>query len=72
LNASNTFAGNVSVSIGSLVLNNGGALGTGAKTITVNNGTAGLDQLHLNGSGGVELEEVAADGDAFFPSTHSR
>ena len=71
LNASNTFAGNVSVSIGSLVINNGGALGTGAKTITVNNGTAGLDQLHLNGSGGVELEEVAADGDAFFPSTHS-
>ncbi len=52
LNAANTFAGGVNVSIGSLVINNNSALGTGAKTITINNGTAGLDQLHLNGSGG--------------------
>lgn len=46
----NTFTGDVNVSVGSLVISNSSGLGVGPKTIFVNNGTAGLDQLHLNGS----------------------
>ncbi|WP_367873494.1 beta strand repeat-containing protein [Luteolibacter sp. Populi] len=48
----NTFAGNVTVNSGALKIFNVGALGTGAKTITITNGTNGQPQLLLDGSGG--------------------
>ena len=52
LNVANSFSGDVNVSVGSLVIKNSGSLGAGPKNVFVNNGTAGLDQLHLDGSGG--------------------
>ncbi len=54
LSGSNTFTGNVTISVGNLFITNGSALGVGTKTIAITNGTAGNPQLHLNpGAGGV-------------------
>ncbi len=50
LTGANTFTGNVSVNSGGLLIRNAGALGEGAKNITVNNGTAGRPQLYLDGT----------------------
>ena len=52
LNGVNTFTGGVNISSGSLIATNSASLGTGTKTITIANGTAGNDSLHLNGSAG--------------------
>lgn len=49
---SNSFAGSVNVSSGALRITNSSALGTGTKTITLSNGTAGNPQLRLDGSAG--------------------
>ena len=51
-NSTSTFTGGVNINQGSLVITNSNALGTGTKTITLSNGTAGNPQLHLDGSGG--------------------
>ncbi len=42
----------MTVNNGDITITNSGALGTGAKTITISNGTSGNCQLHLDGSGG--------------------
>ena len=47
-----TFTGGVNVNAGDLWITNTNALGTGTKTITLTNGTAGNPALHLDGSGG--------------------
>ncbi|MGA2498363.1 MAG: autotransporter-associated beta strand repeat-containing protein, partial [Tepidisphaeraceae bacterium] len=53
LTGNNTFTGNVTIDGGWLIINNVSALGLGPKTIAINNGTAGLPQLHLDpGAGG--------------------
>jgi len=52
LTANNTFAGNITVSSGGLRILNVAALGTGPKTINVNNGSNGRSQFYLDGSGG--------------------
>ena len=52
LGGANTFTGNVTVSMGSLTITNSSALGSGAKTVYLSNGTAGRPQLHLDGSHG--------------------
>lgn len=52
LSGNNSFSGAVTVQSGGLVIKNSNALGTGPKTVTVNNGTAGSSQLYLDGSGG--------------------
>ena len=53
LSGSNTFTGNVTINVGNLIINNSLALGSGTKTITITNGTAGNPQLHLDpGPGG--------------------
>ncbi len=53
LSGANSFTGNVTINVGNLIINNSLALGTGTKTITITNGTAGNPQLHLDpGPGG--------------------
>jgi autotransporter-associated beta strand protein len=52
LSGANTFTGGVTVTQGNLIITNSSALGTGTKTITLNNGTAGTPQLFLDGSAG--------------------
>lgn len=52
LTGNNTFTGNVTVGSGGLKIASASALGTGIKTVTLTNGTAGLPQLYLDGSGG--------------------
>ena len=52
LNGLNTFANTVNINAGALWITNGAALGTGVKTINLNNGTAGQPALHLNGTNG--------------------
>jgi autotransporter-associated beta strand protein len=52
LNNENTFTGNVTITAGALWITNAGALGTGTKTVTASNGTAGHPELHLNGVSG--------------------
>jgi autotransporter-associated beta strand protein len=52
LNGANTFTNGVTVNAGALWITNAAALGNGAKAITVNNGTAGHCELHLNGVNG--------------------
>jgi autotransporter-associated beta strand protein len=48
----NTFTGNVAVASGGMKILDAGALGTGAKTVFLTNGTAGRPQFYLDGSGG--------------------
>ena len=52
LAGANTFSGNVTISAGPATITQSLGLGTGAKTINVNNGTTGACELHLDGSGG--------------------
>ena len=52
LTGSNSFAGNATISAGALWINNSQGLGTGTKTVSINNGTAGNPSLHLNGTNG--------------------
>lgn len=52
LTGTNTFTGGVNIALGSLRITNSSALGTGAKTVTVTNGTVGQPGLRLDGSGG--------------------
>lgn len=52
LSGPNTFTNNVTVTAGSVWINNSSALGGGGKTVTLNNGTAGQPGLHLNGTNG--------------------
>ena len=52
LSGTNSFTNNVTVAAGSLWINNSGALGSGSKMITLNNGTVGQPALHLNGTNG--------------------
>lgn len=52
LSGTNTFTGGVNVNSGALRITNSSALGSGTKTITLSNGTAGAPQLRLDGSGG--------------------
>lgn len=59
LSGSNSFTGGVTVTAGALRITNSSALGTGAKTITMTNGTAGSPQLRLDGSAGdIELPDT--------------
>jgi autotransporter-associated beta strand protein len=61
LNNENTFTGNVTITAGALWITNAGALGTGTKTVTASNGTAGHPELHLNGvSGNILLPSTIA------------
>lgn len=50
LTGNNTFAGNVNVVKGPVIINKSSALGTGNKTVYLTNGSAGSPQLHLDGS----------------------
>jgi len=50
LSGTNSFTGEVKVNSGTLRISNSSALGTGTKTITLSNGTAGAPQLRLDGS----------------------
>ena len=52
LTGNNTFTGAPTISGGPVTIRNSGALGTGTKTVAINNGTAGQPNLHLDGSGG--------------------
>ena len=52
LNGMNSFTNTVNISAGDLWITNSAALGTGTKTIRLDNGSAGLPQLHLNGTNG--------------------
>lgn len=52
LSGVNSFEGGVTVNSGTLRITNSAALGTGAKTVTLSNGTNGAPQLQLDGSGG--------------------
>ena len=52
LNGINSFTNTVNVTAGDLWITNSAALGTGAKIIKLDNGSAGLPQLHLNGTNG--------------------
>src|SRR5207302_691923 len=51
-NGNSTYAGDVTVTGGSLIVARNGALGSGARTINVSGGGSGDPQLHLDGSGG--------------------
>lgn len=48
----NSFTGDVTVFSGGLTITQASALGTGAKTVFLTNGTNGRPQLYLDGSGG--------------------
>ena len=50
LSGTNSFTGGVTVNSGALRITSAAALGTGAKTITLSNGTLGAPQLRLDGS----------------------
>ncbi len=50
LSGVNTFTGAVTDTFGSLIITNSASLGTGTKTVTITNGTAGNPQLHLDPS----------------------
>jgi autotransporter-associated beta strand protein len=50
LSGTNTFTGSVTVNSGALRITSSGALGSGTKTIALNNGSAGAPQLRLDGS----------------------
>lgn len=52
LAGANSFTGTINVKVGSLVVRHSAALGTAAKTVYVNNGSAGNSRLHLDGSAG--------------------
>ncbi len=52
LSGANSFTGGVTITSGALRITNSSALGTGSKTISLFNGTAGNPQLRLDGSGG--------------------
>ena len=54
LTGNNTFAGNVEVNYGPIIITQSAGLGsvTGSKTIRLTNGTTGNPQLHLDGSAG--------------------
>lgn len=52
LSGTNSFTGGVTVNSGALRITNSTALGSGTKTITMTNGTAGGPNLRLDGSGG--------------------
>jgi autotransporter-associated beta strand protein len=52
LSGRNTFTGEVNVRSGAIRITNGSALGSGAKSILLSNGTAGNPQLRLDGSAG--------------------
>jgi autotransporter-associated beta strand protein len=49
LSGGNSFTGNVTVNSGALRITRSEALGTGVKTVTLTNGTAGAPQLRLDG-----------------------
>lgn len=52
LSGSNSFSGNINILSGGLVATASDSLGSGTKTVFINNGTAGRSQLYLDGSGG--------------------
>lgn len=52
LTGANTFTGGVAVASGGLKIPSASAIGTGPKTVTLTNGTAGRPQFYLDGSGG--------------------
>ena len=52
LSGNNTFTGAPAISAGTLTIKHSGALGTGTKTVGINNGSSGQCNLHLDGSGG--------------------
>jgi autotransporter-associated beta strand protein len=52
LSGGNTFTGEVNVRSGAIRITHGAALGSGPKTVFLNNGTAGNPQLRLDGSAG--------------------
>ncbi len=52
LGGTNTFLGAVNINAGALWIRNSSGLGLGTKVVTINNGTAGLPSLHLDGTGG--------------------
>lgn len=52
LSGNNGFSGNVNILSGGLVATNSNSLGSGTKTVSINNGTAGRSQFYLDGSGG--------------------
>ena len=49
LSGTNSFTGGVTVNSGALRITTGAALGSGTKTVTLNNGTLGAPQLRLDG-----------------------
>jgi len=52
VNGINTFTNGVTINAGALWITNAAALGAGPKVITIDNGTAGHPELHLNGVSG--------------------
>lgn len=52
LSGNNSFSGNVTILSGGLVATDSTSLGSGTKTVSINNGTTGRSQLYLDGSGG--------------------
>jgi autotransporter-associated beta strand protein len=50
LTGTNTFTGGLTVSSGGVKIQNAAALGSGAKTVNLTNGTAGRPQFYLDGS----------------------
>jgi autotransporter-associated beta strand protein len=52
LRSANTFTGAVNIAAGGLRITKSNALGSGTKSVSVNNGTAGRSQLFLDGSTG--------------------
>jgi autotransporter-associated beta strand protein len=52
LSGANTFSGNLTISAGPATITNATAVGTGAKTINITNGSTGACELHLDGSAG--------------------
>jgi fibronectin-binding autotransporter adhesin len=52
LAAANRFTGGINVRTGAIVVVNNDSLGTGSKTVTLSNGTAGNPRLYLDGSAG--------------------
>lgn len=73
LSGANTFTGGVTVNSGGVRITRSDALGTGAKTLTMTNGTNGNSRLILDGSGGnislpAALSIVASNTNITFPS----
>lgn len=68
LAGTNTFTGGVTINNGGITLRHAQGLGTGTKTISMNNGSAGNSHLRLDGSGGdIDLDTNIA----FFTSNGS-